>query len=392
MYMNTIKISTPCGEIEGISEEGLHCFLGVKYANARRFEYPQEITYWDGVYQALEYGPAPIQQRTYSQIDASNPKNHYEHEFYKNFYSEYSEDCLNLNIWAPENAENCPVLVIIYGGGLVSGQNNSLECNGKSFARRGIVTVAMNYRVNIFGFMAIKELEDENGKCGNYGYYDQQTAIAWVKHNIKSFGGDDSNMTLIGQSAGAASCETQIKSPLNKGIFKNAIIQSSAGLATFMKQKKDNSKEYAKWHQVYERLRCQSIEELKDLPAKNLYDAFVEVSASQSIGFCNAIYDENFTGNTKNVPCDTKIICSMTSEDVMPFILYWMCRYLVKSQNKIGIDTYTYYFRRQLPGDDKGAWHGSELLYIYESMQQSWRTFTKEDFELSNNMISYFVN
>jgi len=387
-----IQVRTPCGVVEGFEEDGVNCFLGIPYATAKRFAYPQEVTSWEGVYHAQKYGPAPIQERAYVCVDTSDPKNHYEHEFYQNFESEYSEDCLNLNIWTPANAKNCPVLVIIYGGGLVSGQNNSPECCGKAFAERGIVTVAMNYRVNIFGFIAMKELEDENGKTGNYGYYDQQTAIAWIKHNIKSFGGDDGNMTLIGQSAGASSCETQIKSPLNKGIFKQAIIQSSAGFATFIKQKKDNSKEYAKWRQVYEKTGCKSIEEFKNLPAKSLYDAFVEVSASQSVGFCNVVYDENFTSELKNGPCQTKILCSITSEDVMPFILYVMCGFLAKSQSKIGLDTYTYYFRRQLPGDDKGAWHGSELLYLYGGMHQSWRPFAQEDYTLAENMFAYLIN
>ncbi len=390
--MSTILVTTSCGMVEGLKKGGVNCFLGIPYATAERFSYPQEVTSWDGVYCALKYGPAPIQQRTYVTVDTSNPKNHYEHEFYQNFESDYSEDCLNLNIWAPENADNCPVLVIIYGGGLISGQNNSPECNGEFFAKHGIVAVAMNYRVNIFGFIAMKELEDENGKCGNYGYYDQQTAIAWIRHNIQSFGGDMNNMTLIGQSAGAASCETQIKSPLNKGVFKQAIIQSSAGFSTFIKQKSDNSKEYAKWHQVYEKTRCKSIEEFKKLPAKTLYDAFVEVSAKQSAGFCSSVYDENFTSEIKNQPCPTKIMCSITSEDVMPFVLYWMCKYLVKSQNKNGLDTYTYYFQRQLPGDNKGAWHGSELLYLYNWLPLSWRPFTPEDYELQKNIMAYFVN
>ena len=292
--MNTIQVTTPCGVVEGFQEDGVNCFLGIPYAAAKRFEYPQPVISWKGICDAKKYGPAPIQQRAYVQVDASDPQNHYEHEFYQNFQSEYSEDCLNLNIWTPENPLNCPVLVIIYGGGLVTGQNNSPECNGSFLAKHGIITVAMNYRVNIFGFIAMKELEDENGKSGNYGYYDQQAAIAWVRHNIQSFGGDVNNMTLIGQSAGATSCETQIKSPLNKGIFKQAIIQSSAGLASFIKQKPDNTKEYAKWRQVYERTGCKSIEEFKQLPAKTLYDAFAEVSAKSSIGFCNAVYDEKF--------------------------------------------------------------------------------------------------
>lgn len=206
--MNTIQVTTPCGVVEGFQEDGVNCFLGIPYATAKRFEYPQPVISWKGICDAKKYGPAPIQQRAYVQVDASDPQNHYEHEFYQNFQSEYSEDCLNLNIWTPENPLNCPVLVIIYGGGLVTGQNNSPECNGSFLAKHGIITVAMNYRVNIFGFIAMKELEDENGKSGNYGYYDQQAAIAWVRHNIQSFGGDVNNMTLIGQSAGATSCET----------------------------------------------------------------------------------------------------------------------------------------------------------------------------------------
>ena len=239
--MNTIQVTTPCGVVEGFKSDGISCFLGIPYATAERFAYPREVTSWEGVFRAQQYGPAPIQERAYVSVDASDPKNHYAHEFYQNIETTYSEDCLNLNIWAPEDAKYCPVLVIIYGGGLVSGQNHSGECNGEFLARRGIVTVAMNYRVNIFGFIAMKELEDENGKSGNYGYYDQQTAISWIRRNIQSFGGDPDNMTLIGQSAGAASCETQIKSPLNKGVFKQAIIQSSAGFSTYIKQKKDKS-------------------------------------------------------------------------------------------------------------------------------------------------------
>lgn len=390
--MNTIQVTTPCGVVEGFKSDGISCFLGIPYAAAERFAYPREVTSWEGVFRAQQYGPAPIQERAYVSVDASDPKNHYAHEFYQNIETTYSEDCLNLNIWAPEDAKNCPVLVIIYGGGLVSGQNHSGECNGEFLARRGIVTVAMNYRVNIFGFIAMKELEDENGKSGNYGYYDQQTAISWIRRNIQSFGGDPDNMTLIGQSAGAASCETQIKSPLNKGVFKQAIIQSSAGFSTYIKQKKDKSKEYEKWHKVYEKTGCKSIEEFKKLPAKAIYDAFAEASSMQPIGFVTSVYDENFTSEIKNQPCPVKIMCSLTSEDIFAFIFYIMCKYLVRSQSKNGLDTYAYYFRRQLPGDDKGAWHGSELPYLYGPLEDSWRPFGEEDYALRENMISYLIN
>ena len=100
--MNTIQVTTPCGVVEGFQEDGVNCFLGIPYATAKRFEYPQPVISWKGICDAKKYGPAPIQQRAYVQVDASDPQNHYEHEFYQNFQSEYSEDCLNLNIWTPD--------------------------------------------------------------------------------------------------------------------------------------------------------------------------------------------------------------------------------------------------------------------------------------------------
>lgn len=390
--METLLVETPCGMVEGFRKENICYFLGIPFARAERFAYPREVTHWQGVLSATHFGPVPIQQRTYYQKDTEDPQNHYEHEFYQGFESDYSEDCLNLNIWAPDQAANCPVLIIIYGGGLVSGQNNSPECCGESFARNGIVTVAMNYRLNVFGFAALPELANENGRCGNYGYYDQQAAIQWVLHNIQSFGGDPSRMTLIGQSAGAACCETQIKSPLNSGVFKQAIIQSSAGFATFIKQKRNNESEYNKWRQIYKEAGCRSIEEFKTMPARDLYDAFAVVSSRHPMGFCNAVYDENFTAQHKNAPCSTKILCSLTSEDVMPLLLYLMCRYLAYSQRKGGVDTYAYFFKRKLPGDNKGAWHGSDLLYLYGGLNSSWRPFTAEDRTLSDTMLHYLCN
>lgn len=156
--METLLVETPCGMVEGFRKENICYFLGIPFARAERFAYPREVTHWQGVLSATHFGPAPIQQRTYYQKDTEDPQNHYEHEFYQGFESDYSEDCLNLNIWAPDQAANCPVLIIIYGGGLVSGQNNSPECCGESFARNGIVTVAMNYRLNVFGFAALHRL------------------------------------------------------------------------------------------------------------------------------------------------------------------------------------------------------------------------------------------
>ena len=118
------------------------------------------------MYEALNYGAAPIQMRTYEKYRNENA--HYEVEFLKDVKVEYSEDCLFLNIWTPENAKDCPVLVVIYGGGNMKGHTNEKEFDGTEFAKRGIVVVTLNYRVNVFGLMAIKELEKPDGRCGNF--------------------------------------------------------------------------------------------------------------------------------------------------------------------------------------------------------------------------------
>ena len=387
--MKEIYLDTPCGKIKGAGSEGVNCFLGIRYANADRFEYAKEIKHWDGVYEALNYGAAPIQMRTYEKYRNENA--HYEVEFLKDVKVEYSEDCLFLNIWTPENAKDCPVLVVIYGGGNMKGHTNEKEFDGTEFAKRGIVVVTLNYRVNVFGLMAIKELERPDGRCGNFIYYDQHTAFNFIRHNIESFGGDPDNMTLIGQSAGAASCETQIKSPLNKGYFKNAIIQSSAGFSTVIKGKENREELYELWSKVYDKTGCQSVEELKTISAEQLFDAYMDVAAQNQLAYANFVYDENFTGASKNQPCDINIICGMTSEDTMPLIFYVMMRLLAKKQKGYA-DTYSYYFCRQLPGDNLGAWHSSDLWYTYGALDKCWRPFTVEDRELSNTMMEYFVN
>ena len=387
--MNQVCLDTPCGRIQGINQDGVNRFLGIRYATAKRFEYAQEVTKWDGVYDAGSFGPAPIQARTYPQYH--EPDGHSEKEFLAGEEVTYSEDCLFLNVWAPENGENCPVLVVIYGGGNMKGHTNEKPLDGTEFAKRGIVVVSMNYRINVFGIMAIPELEAPDGRCGNFLYYDQHTAFDFIRHNIASFGGDPENMTLIGQSAGAASCETQIKSPLNKGYFKNAIIQSSAGFATVMKGKENREKLYELWSKVYAETGCSCVEELKIMPAEKLFDAYMRVAGSNQLAYANFVYDENFTGPSKNLPCNVNIICGMTSEDVMPLILYVMMRLLAKRQ--LGnAPVYSYYFCRQLPGDDLGAWHSSDLWYTYGALHKCWRNFTAVDRALSNRMMDYFTN
>ena len=141
------------------------------------------------------------------------------------------EDCLYLNVWAPQNAHdgsNLPVIVFIYGGGGTIGSSGIALYGGEDIAKTGkAVFVNLNYRVGILGFMAHPELtKEQGGHSGNYAYLDQNAALKWVHDNIAKFGGDPSKIVIMGQSAGAQSVTAQLFSPLSKGLFRGAVMSS----------------------------------------------------------------------------------------------------------------------------------------------------------------------
>src|SRR3954451_24518141 len=143
-----------------------------------------------------------------------------------------SEDCLYLNIWTPAKSatERLPVMVWIYGGSFNVGAGSEPWYDGTNLAKKGVVVVTLNYRVDVFGFLAHPELtaESEHGTSGNYAFMDQIAALQWVQRNIASFGGDPGAVTIFGESAGSLSVTTLVASPVAKGLFQRAIGQSGA--------------------------------------------------------------------------------------------------------------------------------------------------------------------
>jgi len=142
-----------------------------------------------------------------------------------------SEDCLNLNVWVPLGTppkEGWPVMVWIHGGSFTSGASGESVYDGTALASRGVVVVSFNYRLGVFGYLALPALqaEDPNRSVGNYGTLDQIAALRWVQRNIGVFGGNPNNLTIFGQSAGGMSVCTLLASPQAKGLFQKAIIQS----------------------------------------------------------------------------------------------------------------------------------------------------------------------
>jgi para-nitrobenzyl esterase len=146
------------------------------------------------------------------------------------------EDCLYLNVWTPatSSSQSLPVMVWIHGGSNLNGAGSQPEFDGSYLASKGVVVVTINYRVDVFGFLAHPELTKESGtnSSGNYGLLDQIAALKWVQKNIRAFGGDPNRVTLFGESAGAFDVSLLMASPLTKGLFTRAIGESGGALTT----------------------------------------------------------------------------------------------------------------------------------------------------------------
>lgn len=145
-----LETKTPLGVIKGLETERCVEYRGVRYARAARYEYPVQEKKWDGVYDATEYKACCYQHRAFEDDAKVNP--FYHKEFREGLSFTYSEDCFFLNIWAPKNAENCPVLIYIHGGSFTGGSADEGHISGARFAEQGIITVAMNYRLGPYGF------------------------------------------------------------------------------------------------------------------------------------------------------------------------------------------------------------------------------------------------
>ena len=145
-----------------------------------------------------------------------------------------SEDCLTLNIWAPEKIKDAPVIVWIHGGALTNGFSHEGMYDGAKLAARGAIVVSINYRLGVLGYMAHPQLSKESpdGVSGNYGLLDQILALQWVKANIGAFGGDANNVTIAGESAGALSVMYLMTAPPARGLFHKAIAQSAYMIST----------------------------------------------------------------------------------------------------------------------------------------------------------------
>ncbi|MBU6266804.1 MAG: carboxylesterase family protein [Sphingomonadales bacterium] len=212
-------VQLAAGMIEGTCHEGVCRYFAVPYAappvGTFRFAPPQPVEPWEGLRDARRRGPsAPHKVGEFPQLDVKTLVGD---------GGERGDDYLTLNIWAPTDARDAPVMVFIHGGGYVTGNKDAPVHDGSGFARRGVICIAINYRLGIDGFLPIE------GIPTNLGLRDMLAALRWVQDNAAAFGGDAGNVTVFGESAGAMAIANLLGSPLARGLFRRAIVQSGHG-------------------------------------------------------------------------------------------------------------------------------------------------------------------
>lgn len=390
--MKYIIKETPCGQIRGAETgKGYSYFQNIRYASAERWELPQEVTGWDGIYDATFIAPHCLQEAAF-RTPKSPTRHFYTYESVVKQNVTFSEDGLRLNIWVPDNAANAPVLVYIHGGGYNTGGSTAASFAGENYAKKGLLAVTINYRLNCF-CSAVGD-----GHTGNYGLWDQITALKWLKHNIAAFGGNPEKITIMGESAGAMSVQNLIYSPLAKDLFCGAIMMSGGGI--FPKAFAINGQKTIEklWNEVKEAMQM-DWEQLKQADPKALFLCWERVCAAGKyitpatpIVDGITIPDEPIalaeSGRVNGVPT----LIGFLSEDMWPSTLHKIALQWGQLMEKIGAGpVYGYYFDRQMPGSDHGAYHACDVRYAFGSLDQCWRPFTEVDYRISENMMEYFA-
>jgi para-nitrobenzyl esterase len=261
------RVMTTNGIIEGTWEpdSGLRSFKGIPFAappvGELRWKPPQPRAEWSGVRKADQFGPRAMQLPLFGDMSFRSRG--------------MSEDCLYLNVWTPATSQqdHLPVLVYFYGGGLLTGDGSEPRYDGASLARKGIVVLTVNYRLNVFGFFAHPELTQEAAyhASGNYGFLDQTAALHWIRDNIQAFGGNPDRVTIAGESAGSSSVSGQMVSPLAKHLIAGAIGSSGSLMGTLspipLAKAEQNGMVFAS------SIGAKSLAALRALPASQLLEA-----------------------------------------------------------------------------------------------------------------------
>ena len=439
------RVHVENGWVRGLpaADPRITSYKGVPFAappvGENRWRAPQPCKDWEGDWLAYDFAPASMQAAPV--IEESNV---YTREWSIDPELPMDEDCLYLNVWAPADGKTgLPVFVWYFGGGLQVGHTAEMEFDGERIARRGVVVVTVNYRLNAFGFLCHPEITAEAPEApANFGFLDQQFATRWVKRNIAAFGGDPENITIGGQSAGGMSVSAQIACRENKGLFQRGIIQSGMfasaypsffGLNVTLAEAEERGKRFFE-----EALGVKTLAEARQIDAKTLLH-----KALKWPGMWCAAADGVFLHRSSNdwymekerVICpvmmgstdsefklqpdaqDEKTLRAFAEktygEDAGRFLQFFQhpaseatiredgeisaidfaIAVAAKETKNDGMPIYAYQFAMDIPGwDNAGTFHSVDLWFFFETLAKCWRPFTGRHYDLARQMCDYWVN
>ena len=433
---DTIRIDGGLITNPHISERGVLNFRGIPYAaapvGALRWQAPHPADPWAGARRADTFGATCMQE-------PPPPGSFYQLEFFEEI-EPMEEDCLFLNVWTAAGSadERRPVMMWIHGGAFRQGSGSMPSFDGTTLAEKGVVLVTINYRLGVFGLMAHPDLtaESQYGASGNYGMLDQLAALQWIRRNIARFGGDPDNVTIFGQSAGAASVNMLMASPLAEGLFHRAILQSGSSFAFGGEPPLEEAEKTGV--RFASDLGAGSVSALRALPADTLQarGRTFPFSANVDGFFLNDDVESVFrAGRQARVP----IITGATSDEGSPMYgpgltaeVYretaarnygddaerYLSLYPAPSDAEAGRsfsdafadrlawgshtlaslhshdDVYVYLFSRVPPGRDSEryrSYHSAELVYVFDALDAVDRPWTALDRELADRMSSYWA-
>jgi para-nitrobenzyl esterase len=447
-----LRIKTDKGEIEGLltADKQVRAFKGIPYAappvGDLRWQPPQPIAKWSHTLSAKDFGSRCLQAVSYNDMIFHDPG--------------ASEDCLTLNVWTPAKAKSgtLPVMVWIYGGGFSAGGTSEARQDGQFLAHRDVVIVSMNYRLGIFGFFAHPELtaESSHHASGNYGLLDQTAALNWVRENIAAFGGDPSNVTIFGESAGSMSVSAQMASPIARGLFAKAIGESGGAFPgprpSFEPREQVEQRDMAFAQTAF---HTSSLAELRKLPADTILQAAIAKTTPRPPRFApdvdgyflpDSVSNLYAAGHQAHIPLlagwnadeargeilhaktpatvesftataqadfgddaqkflevypattDAEALISAGDYSSDHFIAYSTWRWLEAQVDTGKSPVYRYRFDLGSPGDtnhpeDVGAFHSDDIEYVFGTLDsRSGATWRPEDRRLSDQIGSYWTN
>jgi para-nitrobenzyl esterase len=448
------------GKLQGIFgyDPRITVFKGVPYAappvGELRWRAPQPVEKWEGVRLASEYGPMAMQQ-----TPGADPDDFWTKELHPAGPEfQMSEDCLYLNVFTPakKGDEHLPVLVYIHGGGLTGGYPYEIEFDWEHMARKGIIVVAIAYRLGVFGFLSHPLLQEEHPEdpLGCYGHLDQMAALQWVHRNIEAFGGDPEKVTIAGQSAGAGSVMTLLSADEGQDVFRAAIVQS--GIFFNFKDAPNGrgnttpEKALKNGEDFFNALGVKTLEEARAVDAQKMQDflaeswkngngfsfsvpidgKFVKESSENALkrdhwGDRSVIFGYNRGEadlfkriNGDKIPEtleDLKIAAESFGDRKEDFLKITNCvtDADVKAlgdlpayntleisaslagaiRDRQGHCTYIYEFDVDIPGEDQpGSFHGAELCFAYDALARTWRPFTGKHYDMARMINSYWIN